>query len=133
MRNLIVVFSMLLLLVCLSACSNEEVVSLEPIQDRSTIDIHWIEGLDKGVYFKKISTTEGILYVNLNTGENNYTSVEASVKHSSDKVKILIKEVDVVQDTEVGYEYYGKLTSKEGLDEIEGYLNGEKEKIIVIK
>ena len=100
----------------LIACSNEELVSLEPIQESSTIDTDWTKGLGKGVYLKKISSNEGILFVNLNSG--GYTTIDANLEHSEDKVKVMIRERDAFQDSEVSYEYYGKLASDEELGDI---------------
>lgn len=133
MRKFTFVLLLLILLFSLSACSNEEIVSLEPIQDNSTIDTDWTKGLGKGVYLKKISSNEGILFVNLNAGGFSYTTIDANLEQSEDKVKIMISERDAFQDSEVSYEYYGKLASVEELGEIAVYLNGKKVNVTMIE
>ena len=133
MRKFTFALLLLILLVSVGACSNGELVSLEPIRESSSNDLDWTKGLEKGVYLKKISTNEGILYVNLNSGGFPYTTIDANVEHSEDKVKIMISERDAYQDSEVTYEYHGKLASDEGLGNFEVYLNGDKVNVTIIE
>lgn len=117
----------------ITGCSKEG-LSLETIKDVSDSEITWTDGLEQGVYLKKFSNTEGILYVSLASEENLYRTKEATVEESDgNPPKIKINEKDALQDSEVSSEYYANVKSNEDLNEIEVYLNDKKVIMTIIE
>lgn len=136
MRKYSLLSKLLVLVFCvffITACS-KETLTLETIKDVSDSEREWTDGLEQGVYLKKLSDAEGILYVNLNSEENLYRTIEATLEQSKgNPSKIMITEEDALQDSEVSSEYFAKLESNEDFGEIEVYLNGKKETLTIIE
>lgn len=117
----------------ITGCS-KEALTLETIKDVSDSESAWTDGLEQGVYLKKVSNTEGLLYVTLASEENLYRTIEATVEESDgNPSKIMINEEDSLQDSEVSSEYFANLKSDEDLNEIEVYLNGKKVNMTIIE
>ncbi len=116
----------------ITGCS-KEALTLETIKDISDSERAWTDGLEQGVYLKKLSNTEGLLYVTLASEENLYRTIEATAEESDgNPSKIMINEEDALQDSEVSSEYFANLKSDEDLNEIEVYLNGKKVNMTII-
>lgn len=117
----------------ITGCSKEG-LTLETIKDVSDSEIAWTDGLEQGVYFKKLSNIEGILYASLASEENLYRTIEATVEKSDGTPpKIKINEKDALQDSEVSSEYFANVKSNEDLNEIEVYVNGKKVNMTIIE